>query len=143
MRVLFAGRDPAELDRVLAESDFIAVTVPLSSDTRHMIGAEEMARMKPGAILVNTSRGPVVDEQALAAALKSGHLGGAGLDVFAEEPLDRASPLWDLPNVLLTPHMAGHGPYLDERRFEIMADNCRAFAAGQPLRNPVDKASWF
>ena len=86
MRVLFAGRDRAELERVLAESDFVVLTVPLSDATRHLIGAPELARMKQGAILVNTSRGPVVDEAALAESLASGHLGGAGLDVFENEP---------------------------------------------------------
>ena len=75
MRVLFAGRDRSELDRLLVESDFVAVTVPLSAETHHLIGAPELARMKPGAILVNTSRGPVVDEAALADALRSGRLG--------------------------------------------------------------------
>jgi glyoxylate reductase len=124
MRVLFAGRDPAELDRVLAESDFIAVTVPLSSDTRHMIGAEEMARMKPGAILVNTSRGPVVDEQALAAALKSGHLGGAGLDVFEDEP--RVHPdLLECENALLVPHI---GSATRETRDGMARLACRGLA---------------
>ena len=79
----------------------------------------------------------------LVAALQAGEIAGAALDVYEQEPLPSEHPLWGLPNVLLTPHMAGHGPYLDERRFEIMADNCRAFAAGLPLRNQVDKASWF
>jgi glyoxylate reductase len=105
MRVLFAGRDRSELDRVLAESDLVAVTVPLSEFTRHLIGAEQLARMKPGAILVNTSRGPVVDEAALAESLASGHLGGAGLDVFENEP--RVHPaLLACENALMVPHIA-------------------------------------
>jgi lactate dehydrogenase-like 2-hydroxyacid dehydrogenase len=104
MRVLFAGREPGELHRVLKESDFVAITVPLSDSTRHLIGAAELARMKPGAILVNSSRGPVVDEQALAEALQSGHLGGAGLDVFEDEP--RVNPLLECENALLVPHIA-------------------------------------
>ena len=124
MRVLFAGRDPAELDRVLAESDFIAVTVPLSAGTRHMIGADELARMKPGAIVVNTSRGPVVDEQALAAALKSGHLGGAGLDVFEHEP--RVHPdLLECENALLVPHI---GSATRETRDGMARLACRGLA---------------
>ncbi len=104
MRVLFAGREPAELDRVLDEADFVAITVPLSDSTRHLISAPELARMKPGAILVNTSRGPVVDEAALAESLRSGHLGGAGLDVFEREP--EVSPaLLECENALLVPHI--------------------------------------
>jgi phosphoglycerate dehydrogenase-like enzyme len=79
----------------------------------------------------------------LVAALKSGEIAGAALDVYEQEPLPSAHPLWAMPNVLLTPHMAGHGPYLDERRFQIIVDNCRAFSAGHALRNVVDKSLWF
>jgi glyoxylate reductase len=105
MRVLFAGRDRSELERVLAESDFVAVTVPLSESTRHLIGPAELAHMKPGAILVNTSRGPVVDEAALAESLASGHLGGAGLDVFENEP-HVLPALLACENALMVPHIA-------------------------------------
>jgi glyoxylate reductase len=105
MRVLFAGRDRSELERVLAESDFVVVTVPLSESTRHLIGAAELARMKQGAILVNTSRGPVVDEAALAESLASGHLGGAGLDVFENEPHVHPA-LLACENALMVPHIA-------------------------------------
>jgi glyoxylate reductase len=105
MRVLFAGRDRSELERVLAESDFVAVTVPLSETTRHLIGAAELARMKQGAFLVNTSRGPVVDEAALAESLGSGHLGGAGLDVFENEPHVHPA-LLACENALMVPHIA-------------------------------------
>jgi glyoxylate reductase len=105
MRVLFAGRDRAELERVLAESDFVVVTVPLSESTRHLIGGAELARMKQGAILVNTSRGPVVDEAALAESLASGHLGGAGLDVFENEPHVHPA-LLACENALMVPHIA-------------------------------------
>jgi glyoxylate reductase len=105
MRVLFAGRDRSELERVLAESDFVAVTVPLSESTRHLIGAAELARMKQGAFLINTSRGPVVDEAALAESLASGHLGGAGLDVFENEPHVHPA-LLACENALMVPHIA-------------------------------------
>jgi glyoxylate reductase len=105
MRVLFAGRDRSELDRVLAESDFVAVTVPLSESTRHLIGTAELARMKQGAFLINTSRGPVVDEAALAESLASGHLGGAGLDVFENEPHVHPA-LLACENALMVPHIA-------------------------------------
>ena len=99
--------------------------------------------MKRTAFFINIGRGKTTRLDDLVAALQEGEIAGAALDVYEQEPLPREHPLWGLPNVLLTPHMAGHGPYLDERRFEIMADNCRAFAAGGPLRNQVDKASWF
>jgi hypothetical protein len=79
----------------------------------------------------------------LVEALRAHEIAGAGLDVFEQEPLPEDHPLWTMPGVLLTPHTAGYGPYLDERRFEILLDNCRRFLAGQPLRNAVDKARWF
>jgi phosphoglycerate dehydrogenase-like enzyme len=99
--------------------------------------------MKRTAFFINIGRGMTTRLDDLVAALQAGEIAGAALDVYEQEPLPGEHPLWALPNVLLTPHMAGHGPYLDERRFEIMADNCRAFGAGLPLRNQVDKASWF
>jgi phosphoglycerate dehydrogenase-like enzyme len=79
----------------------------------------------------------------LVAALEAGEIAGAALDVYEIEPLPASHKLWTTPNVLLTPHTAGHGPYLDDRRFEVLLDNARRFAAGQPLRNVVDKARWF
>ena len=94
-------------------------------------------------VLVNTSRGPVVDPAALARALRDGEIFAAGLDVTEPEPLPADHPLWTLPGVLITPHTAGFGPYLDDRRFDILLDNCRRFLAGQPLRNVVDKPRWF
>ena len=124
MRVLFAGRERGELHRVLKESDFVAITVPLSDSTRHLIGADELARMKPGAILVNSSRGPVVDERALAEALQSGHLGGAGLDVFEDEP--RVTPLLlECENALLVPHI---GSATHETREGMARLACRGLA---------------
>ena len=79
----------------------------------------------------------------LTVALQEGRIGGAGLDVYQIEPLPEGHPLWRLPNVLLTPHVAGDGPYLDQRRTELFIDNCKRFDAGEPLRNVVDKAQWF
>ena len=124
MRVLFAGRDRSELNRLLAESDFVAVTVPLSDATRHLIGAAELARMKQGAILVNTSRGPVVDEAALAESLASGHLGGAGLDVFEHEPQVHPA-LLACDNALLVPHI---GSATRETRDGMARLACRGLA---------------
>ncbi len=77
------------------------------------------------------------------AALQAGEIAGAALDVFEQEPLPADHPLWTMPGVLITPHTAGHGPYLDDRRYEIILDNCRRFLKGEPLRNVVDKANWF
>jgi len=99
--------------------------------------------MKRSAVLVNTCRGAVVDEAALVRALQEGGIRAAGLDVFEQEPLPADHPLWTMPGVLITPHTAGYGPFLDERRFEIFLDNGRRFLARQPLRNVVDKSSWF
>ena len=93
------------LPRLLAQSDYVSIHVPLTTKTHHMIGARELARMKPGAILINTARGPVVDQAALAAALKSGHLGGAALDVTEPEPISPRDPLLRLDNVVITPHI--------------------------------------
>jgi phosphoglycerate dehydrogenase-like enzyme len=100
-------------------------------------------RMKRTAFFVNIGRGMTTRLDDLVAALRAGEIAGAALDVFEQEPLPAEHPLWTLPNVLITPHTAGHGPYLDERRFEILLDNSRRFLAGQPLRNVVDKAGWF
>ena len=108
-----------------------------------MIGQRELAAMRRDAILVNVSRGQLVDEAALAEALAGGVIGGAALDVFEREPLPPDSPLWSSPDILITPHTAGHGPHLDERRFEILLDNARRFLTERPLRNVVDKANWF
>jgi (S)-sulfolactate dehydrogenase len=99
--------DPHPLDALLAMADVVSLHVPLTPSTRHLIDASRLERMRRGAILINSSRGGVVDEPALAAALKSGHLGGAALDVFDREPLGAGSPLAGCPNLLLTPHVAG------------------------------------
>jgi phosphoglycerate dehydrogenase-like enzyme len=131
------------LDDLLPRADFVILTVPHTPATEGFFDRARFQRMKRTAFFINIGRGMTTKLDDLVAALQAGEIAGAALDVYEIEPLPKEHPLWTLPNVLLTPHMAGHGPYLDERRFEIIADNCRAFAAGQPLRNPVDKASWF
>ena len=103
----FSGAEQVPLERLLAESDIVSVHTPLDHDTRGLFNAEAFAHMKPGAILINAARGPVVDEAALVAALDSGRLGGAGLDVFEYEPLAAESPLRGLENVFMSPHMGG------------------------------------
>jgi phosphoglycerate dehydrogenase-like enzyme len=134
---------PQALEDLLPRADFVILTVPHTPATEGFFGRARFQRMKPTAFFINIGRGMTTRLDDLVAALQAGEIAGAALDVYELEPLPSEHPLWALPNVLLTPHMAGHGPYLDERRFEIMSDNCRAFAAGQPLRNQVDKASWF
>ncbi|OAE60010.1 3-phosphoglycerate dehydrogenase [Achromobacter mucicolens] len=102
-----AGAEPLALDELLGEADVVTLHVPLTPETRHLLDAARIARMRPGAILINTSRGGIVDEAALAAALRAGRLRGAALDVFEQEPLPAGGPLADAPNLILTPHIAG------------------------------------
>ena len=125
------------LDSLLAECDVISLHLPLTPATTRLIGAVELARLRPGAILVNTSRGDIVDEPALVDALMSGHLGGAALDVFAGEPVDPANPLLRLDNVLVQPHVAWLTRGTVRRCTELAAANARRLAAGEPLANVV------
>lgn len=129
---------PDGLDVLLRESDIVVVAAPAVPSTEALLGAAQFARMKPGALLVNIARGSLVDEVALVAALESGHLGGAALDVFATEPLPAESPLWGAPRLLITPHYAGISPRTMERVLDIVAENLRRFASGQSLLNEVD-----
>ena len=116
-----AGCEPRSMDALLAESDYISIHVPLNANTRHLVDAACLARMRPGVILINTSRGPVIDEPALIDALKRGHVGGAGLDVFEQEPLQADSPLRGMEHVVLTPHMAA---YSEESRHSLRVEVC-------------------
>jgi phosphoglycerate dehydrogenase-like enzyme len=99
--------------------------------------------MKKSAFFINIGRGATVELDDLVEALRAKEIAGAGLDVFQEEPLPSTHPLWTLPGVLITPHVAGEGPYLQERRTELFVDNCVRFNEGRQLRNVVDKANWF
>ena len=134
---------PDALDTLLPQADFVILTVPHTPATEGFFNAAKFHLMKPCAFFINIGRGLTTKLDDLVAALRTNKIAGAGLDVYEQEPLPAAHPLWDLPNVLLTPHMAGYGPHLNERRFQIIEDNCRAFAEGRPLRNVVDKATWF
>jgi phosphoglycerate dehydrogenase-like enzyme len=125
------------LESLLAEADVVSLHVPLGPETRGMIGAEALAAMRPGAILINTARGELVDEAALAVALASGRLRGAGLDVFSQEPVDPTNPLLALPNVVLAPHMAWLTPETLERSLAVAFENCRRIVDGAPLLNRV------
>lgn len=127
-----------ELPRLLAESDHVCVTVPYTPQTHHLINAETLAFMKPSAYLYNIGRGPTIDEVALVAALQNDQLAGVGLDVFEAEPLPADSPLWELENVILTPHVAGLTPHYFSRMAEIVADNLHRLFDGRPLQNLYD-----
>ncbi|MDZ4859862.1 MAG: D-2-hydroxyacid dehydrogenase [Candidatus Hydrogenedentes bacterium] len=129
---------PDELLSFLPGADVVMCAVPLTGATKHMLGAKEIAAMKPGAFIVNISRGGVIDTDALTQALESGHLGGAGLDVTEPEPLPANHPLWKLPNVIITPHMAGTSDGREPRTLTLIRDNIGRFAQGLPLKNVVD-----
>ncbi|MFQ6057456.1 MAG: D-2-hydroxyacid dehydrogenase [Anaerolineae bacterium] len=142
-RVPDAVFPPGQLKDMLAQSDFVVIAVPLTPETEKLIGEAELRVMKPNAYLVNVARGPIVDEAALVRALRESWIAGAGLDVFEQEPLPPDSPLWDLDNVLLSPHVAGFTPYYDERATDLFAENLRRYLAGEPLLNLVDKARGY
>lgn len=133
---------PDAFARLLPHADVVASAVPLTKLTRKMIGAKEFAAMKPGVILINVSRGGVVDTDALVAALDSKQVAAAGLDVTDPEPLPKGHPLWSR-NVIITPHSAGQSPGGDRRRQQIFCENLRRFAAGEMLLNIVDKAAGY
>lgn len=150
MRIIGVGREPREdplaervlgiaaLDAVLGEADAVFLATPLTAATRGLIDARALARLKPTALLVNVARGAVLDEAALAAALAEGRLAGAGLDVFATEPLPETSPLWGLETVILSPHTAGFAGDRGLRRAaDITADALRRFLAGEPPASPI------
>jgi len=144
-RVIYTCRTPRcdaigdyrPLDALLAEADVISLHVPLVAETEHLIDAAALARMKPGAVLVNTARGGLVDQTALTKALAEGKLAGAGLDVFVHEPHDATEPLFQLPNVVLTPHIAWLTTGTFDRSFALAAENCRRLATGEPLLHRV------
>ena len=133
----------AALDTLLPRADFVVLTVPHTPETEGFMNRARFQKMKRGAFFINIGRGMTTRLDDLVAALKAGEIAGAGLDVFEQEPLPADHPLWTMPGVLITPHTAGHGPYLEERRFEVLSDNAKRFVAGEELRNIVDKARWF
>lgn len=124
-------------EEVLMQSDFISLNCPLNESTRHMINKETLAMMKPTAYLVNTARGALVDEKALIDALQNNVIAGAGLDVQEVEPLDDASPLYTMDNVIITPHMGWRGLETRKRLVLLIKDNIRAFSKGQPINRVV------
>lgn len=131
------------LPELLAESDFVALTVPLTRETEGLIGEAELRRMKHNAYLINISRGPVIVEQALVRAVCEGWIAGAALDVFAEEPLPPESQLWALEQVIITPHISGVAERQNERITAIFCENLRHFLADEPLQNLVDPSRGY
>jgi len=134
---------PDRLSEMLGLCDYVVVAVPLTPETRKLIGEAQLRAMKPSAYLVNISRGGTVDEGILLRALQEGWIAGAGLDVFEEEPLSLDSPLYDLENVILSPHVAGFTLCYDERASDLFAENLRRYLAGEPLLNLVDKVRGY
>jgi len=132
-----------DLPAALATADHVALCLPLTDRTRGLFNAEMIARTKPGAFLYNVGRGQLVDTDALIAALQTGHLAGAGLDVTDPEPLPPDSPLWDLGNVIITAHTSGGTPHYWDRGLDILETNLTRFLNGQPLTNVVDPAEGY
>ena len=132
-----------QLHELLSQSDYVVLAVPLTPATEQLIGEAELRAMRPNAYLVNIARGRIIDEQALIRALKEEWIMGAGLDVTEEEPLPSDSPLYSIPNVILTPHISGHSVQYEQRLAELFADNLRRFRAGEALRNRYDPARGY
>lgn len=128
---------------LLRLADFVAVCVPQTPETEGLFGPEQFATMKPTAYFINVGRGRVVRLAALVEALRAGRIAGAALDVFEVEPLPAENPLWQMPNVILTPHTAGRSPHTAERRRALVVENVRRFVAGKSLLNVVDKSRYF
>ena len=129
----------ADLHEALGEADYVVLAAPLTDLTRGMIDAAALARMRPATRLINVGRGQLVIEDALVGALREGRIAGAALDVFATEPLAESSPLWDLPNVIISPHMSGDARGWHDRLVELFTDNLARYRDGRELRNVVDK----
>ncbi|MBX0326079.1 D-2-hydroxyacid dehydrogenase [Oscillochloris sp. ZM17-4] len=129
--------------QMLGEADYVVIAAPLTPQTRGMFGAAELAAMRPDAYLINIARGEIVDEAALIDALGRGQIAGAGLDVFSTEPLPAEHPLWGLPNVFVTPHVSWLSPEIRPRTISLFVENVRRYAAGEPLRNIVDKHAGY
>lgn len=135
LRRIYPGK---ALRSMFKDCDFVVVALPLTEETRGMIGAEQLAALKPGAYLVDVSRGGVLDHSALVKALKSESFAGAALDVFPEEPLPADSPLWEMPNVIVSPHVAGLSPHYNARAISLFMDNLQRYLAGEEVLNKLD-----
>jgi phosphoglycerate dehydrogenase-like enzyme len=136
--VAYVGK-PDELDALIPQADVVFSCVPRTSRSEGMLGRKQFDAMKKGVYVINVSRGAIIDTDALVAALSSGKVAGAGLDVTEPEPLPAGHPLWRMPNVVITPHVAGRSDRIEERRLELFRENIERFVTGRPLRNVVDK----
>ena len=134
---------PEHLEELLADSDFVIIQIPLTKDTEGMFGKKELRGMKRTGYLVNASRGSIVKEDELVEALKEGWIAGAALDTFSTEPLPEDSPLWNMQNVIITPHVAGLTPLYMERLTHLFCENLRRFMNDEPLINIVDKSRGY
>jgi D-2-hydroxyacid dehydrogenase (NADP+) len=134
---------PAQIDELLSQSDFVVVAAPLTEASRGLINADRLAAMRPDACLINVGRGPHVDEAALADALRNRRIAGAALDVFDQEPLPAESPLWDLENLLITPHTGSLTEKLWQRHYQVFSENLRRYLAHEPLLFVVDKRKGY
>ena len=134
---------PAQIDDVFRQADYIVLAAPVTANTTAVANAKRLALMKPEACLINVGRGPLVDESALAAALREKKIGGAALDVFPHEPLPADSPLWDVPNLLITPHTAALTDKLWERHYALFSENLRRYLEGKPMVAVVDKSKGY
>jgi phosphoglycerate dehydrogenase-like enzyme len=134
---------PERLADLLGQSDFVAVAAPHTPQTYKLFRRPQFQQMKRSAYFINIGRGAIVDLADLTAALQAGEIAGAGLDVFEIEPLPADYPLWKMPNVIITPHVAGYSPRIAERHLGVLLDNIRRFVRGESLQNVVNKAAWF
>jgi phosphoglycerate dehydrogenase-like enzyme len=153
MRVLAVRRHPEQgspcvdemmgherLTELLAAAHYVVIALPATSETRGLLGPTELAAMRPDGVLINVARGAILDQDALYGVLAAGRIGGAALDVFEEEPLPETSPLWALPNVIITPHNSWSTPYLKTREVDLFLDNLQRYVTGESLLNVVDPA---
>lgn len=155
MRVIAAKREmtqepfvdhlyrPEQLLEMLSQADFVVVTLPLTDSTKNLFGREQFAAMKPTAYFINVSRGGVVQEDQLVIALNEKRIAGAGLDVFVQEPLPESSPFWDLPNVIVTPHLSAISPAYLDRALQLFAQNLACYLTGKPLPTGIDKVRGY
>jgi phosphoglycerate dehydrogenase-like enzyme len=134
---------PEQLHELLRQCDYVVISVPLTRETEKLIGEEELRIMRSNAYLVNIARGRVIDEQALIKALREGWIAGAGLDVTEEEPLPSESPLYSMPNVILTPHISGNSVHYDTRLAALFADNLKRYRSGQQLQNQYEPSRGY
>ncbi len=149
IEALDEGREPAEvhgldrLDWLLSQAEFLVSTVPLTTESRGLIGGREIGLLPHGAVVINVSRGPIFDEDALIAGLRSGALGGVSLDVFRTEPLPADSPLWDFPNAMLTPHASGTHDHVSAYTADLFIENLERYLADRPLLNIAERTRGY